>query len=190
MYKPNKRRYSRLAQKITPFHNHPKISDRVKKCLLDNGSLIQYLEDKIAVKISPLLKNQRWNKPCPAESKILRLRSGGYGFIRETLLISDKQPLVFARTVIPPNTLPHTPKLTYFGEKPLGHLLFSNKYTYRKTIAIGTLKKLPTVNGQTPCQSTDGVIWGRRSIFYIKSKPLLLTEILLPETIQCLNRLK
>ncbi len=167
-----------LEQKAIVFNGQNPIPHGVKKCLLNSGSLIKCLEDMTTVNISSILKNQRWDKPDPNESKILKLLSGSYGFIRETLLVSDEHPLVFARTVIPPKTLPCTPKRICLGEKPLGYFLFSNRHARRGEIAIVALK---TNSGE--------IIWGRRSIFYIRHKPLLITEILLPATIlQCIKK--
>ncbi len=174
-----------LIGKISPARD-------IKACLLDAGSLIKHLEKFSPEKISLSLEAQSWNKPHPDELKILNLRSGGYGLIRETFLTCGTEPWVYARTIIPPRTLLGSRRLAYLGNKPLGFYLFANKLAYRGKIGIARLKisTIPYLPIYNPAIEEDSVLWGRRSIFYIKERPLLLTEIFLPEAIKCIHSLK
>ncbi|MFT5426690.1 MAG: chorismate--pyruvate lyase [Gammaproteobacteria bacterium] len=164
----------------------------LRACLLDTGSLIKHLEKFSPEKISLSLEAQSWKKPYPDESKILNLRSGGSCLLRETFLTCNAQPWVYARTIIPPRTLLGSRRLAYWGNKPLGYYLFADKLTYRGKIEIAKLKTstIPYPPIYNLAIEEDNVLWGRRSIFYIKEKPLLLTEIFLPEAIKCILSLK
>lgn len=164
----------------------------LRACLFDAGSLIKHLEKFSPEKISLSLEAQSWKKPYPDESKILNLRNGGYGFLRETFLTCNAKPWVYARTIIPPRTLLISRRLAYWGNKPLGFYLFADKLTYRGKIEIAKLKTstIPYPTLYNLAIEEDNILWGRRSIFYIKEKPLLLTEIFLPEAIKCIHSLK
>ena len=168
------------------------LSGNLRACLFDTGSLIKHLDNFSPEKISLTLEAQSWGKPYPDESKILHLRSGGYSLLRETFLMCGTNPWVYARTIIPPHTLLGSRRLAYWGTKPLGYYLFSDKLTYRGKIEIAELKTstIPYPPIYNLAIEEDNLLWGRRSIFYIKGKPLLLTEIFLPEAIKCINSLK
>ena len=160
--------------------------------MLDTGSLIKHLEYYSPEKISLTLEAKSWGKPQPDESKILQLRNGGYALLRETFLTCGSHPWVYARTIIPPQTLLGSRRLAHWGNKPLGDYLFSDKLTYRGKIEIAELKtsNIPYSPIYNLAIEEDSTLWGRRSFFYIRNKPLLLTEIFLPEAIKCINSLK
>ena len=170
----------------------PSFTGNLRECLLDTGSLIKHLEKFSPEKISLSLEAQSWKKPYPDECKILNLPSGSYALLRETFLNCNTHPWVYARTIIPPRTLLGSRRLAHWGNKPLGYYLFSDKLTYRGKIEIAELKtsNIPYPPIYNLAIEEDNVLWGRRSIFYIKEKPLLLTEIFLPEAIKCINSLK
>ena len=168
------------------------LSANLRKCLLNTGSLIKQLEHSSSNKISLSVEAQSWRKPRPEESKLLAVRSGGYSLIREIFLTCNDLPWVYARTIIPPCTLLGAKRLAYWGKQPLGDYLFSNKLIYRNNIEIAGVK-ISNIPYQ-PIYNLDidegNLLWGRRSIFNIRNKPLLLIEFLLPEAIKCINSLK
>lgn len=170
----------------------PSFIGDLRECLLDTGSLIKHLENFAPEKISLSLEAQSWKKPYIDESKILNLRSGSYSLLRETFLTCGTSPWVYARTIIPPGTLQGSRWLAHLGNKPLGYYLFSDRLIYRGNIEIAELRTatIPYPPIYNLALEEDNILWGRRSIFYIKKKPLLLTEIFLPEAIKCINSLK
>ncbi len=181
-----------IKWKDTSLADDTPISGNLRACLLESGSLIKRLEKFSPKKISLTLGAQSWKRPHPDESKLLDLRSGGYGLLREIFLTCDAHPWVYARTIIPPRTLLGSRRLAHWGNKPLGYFLFSNKLTYRGKIEIAGMKTstIPYEPIYNLAVEEDNLLWGRRSIFYIKNKPLLLIEILLPEAIKCINSLQ
>jgi chorismate--pyruvate lyase len=95
---------------------------------------------------------------------------------------------VFARTVIPRDTLVGSNRrLTRLKTRPLGAVLFADPGMERGPVEIARL---------TPCDrlfpaatrrlaSAPEAIWGRRSLFTLAGKPLLVSEIFLPDIPPC-----
>jgi chorismate--pyruvate lyase len=78
-----------------------------------------------------------------------------------------------ARTVIPHSTLTGAERqLLALNNKPLGEFLFSHKNMSRNSIQI----KRGRVD--------QNLIWGRRSIFKLNNKPLLVSEYFLPSLLE------
>lgn len=108
----------------------------------------------------------------------------GIGFhelclVREVILCGYNQPWVFARSLLPLRSL--TGPLRHLrkqGTRPLGAFLFSQPHLQRSPIALARISShhsyLPEglLNGQ--------VVWGRRSIFSLHRRPLLVSEVFLP----------
>ena len=168
------------------------LSSNIRKCLLDTGSLIRHLEYFSSNRISLNIEAQSWKKPHSDESKLLAVRSSGYSLIREIFLTCNNLPWAYARTVIPPHTLLGAKRLAHWGSQPLGDYLFSNKLIYRRNIETAGVKtsNIPYEPIYNIDIDEDSLLWGRRSIFHIRNKPLLLIEFLLPEAIKCINFLK
>jgi len=181
-----------IKWKDAGFIGNSSITANLRACMLDTGSLIKHLEYYSPERILLTLEAQSWGKPHPDESKILNLRNAGYGLLRETFLTCGDHPWVYARTIIPPQTLMGSRILAHWGNKPLGNYLFADKLTYRGKIEIAELKtsNAPYSPIYNLAIEEDNTLWGRRSFFYIKNKPLLLTEIFLPEAIKCISSLK
>ena len=87
-------------------------------------------------------------------------------WLREVILSGDGQAWLAARTVIPESTLSGPEeKLRYSGNTPLGQALFSSPALTRDFIEYGQAASL----------------WARRSRLCLSGKPLLLTELFLPD---------
>lgn len=117
------------------------------------------------------------------EAKALHIRRHHYALVRQVRLLCDGKPWVFARTVIPASTLKGAVRrLAYLGDKPLGAVLFADPSMQRDAIEIASLSArtchyADALQGQ---RSRPKQIWGRRSVFYISNKPLLVSEFFLP----------
>ena len=87
-------------------------------------------------------------------------------WLREILLCADGEPWLAGRTVVPVSTL-SGPELALqkLGKTPLGRYLFTSSTLTRDFIEIGR----------------DAGLWGRRSRLRLSGKPLLLTELFLPQ---------
>lgn len=88
-------------------------------------------------------------------------------WLREIILYGDDQPWLAGRTLVPESTL-HGPEalLQSLGTRPLGRYLFSSSRLTRDFIETGQVDDL----------------WGRRSRLRLSGKPLLLTELFLPDS--------
>lgn len=125
---------------------------------------------------------QGWALPSLDEARTLDLRIGARAFVREVHLFCDEQPCVFARTVIPGTTLQGKyRRLTRLGNRSLGAVLFADKTLRRSDLEIAVIGKRQALF--TPATVLSAVkpakIWGRRSLFHLSNRPLLLSEIFL-----------
>ena len=134
------------------------------------------------------LMAQSWGTPLWNESKRLGVRERQVALIREVFLYCNDEPWVFARTVIPRSTL--TGKENYLanlGTKPLGAVLFADPNMHRDPFEVTCLRDGDLLYDHASRLANDkpSEIWGRRSVFYLSDKPLLVNEIFLPAIAKC-----
>lgn len=156
---------------------HP--STRLQTWLLDGGSLTAKLIKLSHGEFRVQVLQQVRGRASRSEALALNIGFHERCLIREVILRGHNQPWVFARSVLPLSSL--TGSLYHLrkqGTRPLGAFLFSQPHLKRSPIALGLIRRhhayLPAaLMGETP-------IWGRRSIFSIDDKPLLVSEVFLP----------
>ena len=131
---------------------------------------------------------QSWVVPQRNEAQHLGMRAGSTGFVREVQLLCNDVPWVYARTVIPRTTLTGPRRrLTRLRTRPLGAVLFADPTMQRGPVEIACI---------TPCdrlhpaatrhlEVLPEAIWGRRSVFTLGGKPLLVSEVFLPAIPPC-----
>ena len=161
-------------------------NEQIKQFLFHEGSLTQLIQQYCTGSFSVEVIAESWQLPIGDEAALLSL-DNETSFIRKSLLKNNEQVLVYARTIIPKDTLTGKNEiLTSLGEKPLGDVLFSDESTYRSEIRYA---KIPV-----DCELHDEAIkklnittelWARQSLLYIEQKPLLITEIFLPAILEC-----
>jgi len=138
--------------------------------LLDSSSLTRRLQQVCKGQLRVIPVRQHWHMPQLNEAQALGIRPRELCFIREVHLWCESRPWVYARTVIPVSTLTgNQRRLTRLGKKSLGAVLFADPGMQRSHIEIARLKERPEE------------VWGRRSVFSLDKKPLLVSEIFLPE---------
>ncbi|WP_410012627.1 chorismate lyase [Sodalis sp. RH24] len=87
-------------------------------------------------------------------------------WLREIVLCGDERPWLAGRTLVPENAMNGAEwALTTLGDIPLGRWLFRGRAPERDFIQLGR---------------ADG-LWARRSCLRPDGKPLLLTELFLPQ---------
>jgi len=157
----------------------------VANWLRDEGSLTRRVVEACgAGRFRVRLLHQTWGSPLYSESKVLRLRRGEATLIREVELLCDGHPWVFARTLIPATSLKGSARrLTQLGEKPLGAVLFSDAKVRRGITQIARLQpRHPLFASATAnLEQQPQALWGRRTLFYLSQRPILVNEIFLPE---------
>lgn len=151
--------------------------------LLEQGSLTRKIILNCKSKFRVEVISQRWQRPMLNEALRLNMRPEHRAFIREVLLYCGETPWVFARSVIPYKTLTGPRRaLGKLGNRPLGEVLFSDPGITRDALEIAEIKRGQRMfRCATQClKELPESLWGRRSVFYLHDKPLMVNEIFLP----------
>lgn len=167
------------------------IPPSVESWLFDAASLTQRLRQVCQGRFQVRVVSQQRVRPLRDERIALRMRDHEHALVRMVYLLCDGQPWVFARTVIPLRTLSGAQRrLGRLGTKPLGEVLFADRSMRRSEVEVARLAPGGKLFGLIATGTTAGgainlaqqpqQIWGRRSVFYLQDKPLLVSEIFLP----------
>ncbi|MEQ1976795.1 chorismate lyase [Xenorhabdus sp. SGI240] len=142
------------------------LPESVLDWLMEVGSMTRRFEQHCQqVSVAPFREDFITLAELNDESEHLP-ESGKY-WLREIVLYGDNIPWLLGRTVIPEETLTGPDrKLVDVGTVPLGRYLFSGHNLTRDYIQIGR----------------QGDRWARRSLLRLSGKPLLLTEVFLPNS--------
>ena len=160
------------------WHLHP--STALRSWLLDSGSLTAKLLKLSGGKFKVQVLRQVHARASRSEALALGIGFNELCLIREVILRGHNQPWVFARSVLPLSSLTGSLRhLRKQGTRPLGAFLFSQPHLKRSPIALALISGhhayLPeALMGTNP-------VWGRRSVFSLEGKPLLVSEVFLPE---------
>ncbi len=122
-------------------------------------------------------------EPCHPLEANESIKVGEDVLVREVLLYCDDIPHVFARSLLPLSSLTGEEQiLENLGEQSLGQVLFNNAKLERKTIGISPFEsKTSVVNlAESLGFNSQKKLWGRRSVFYVQDKPLMVAEVFLP----------
>jgi chorismate--pyruvate lyase len=151
--------------------------------IFDTPSLTQRIQRLCNGNFKVRVLSQEWQRPMFNERLMLGMRDGEYGMVRQVQLLCNRQPWVFARTVIPVRTLSGAQRrLAHLGDKPLGALLFADKSVRRGRMQVAHITPGQAIYdiATKDLRTSPAAIWGRRSVFYRNAKPLLVSEIFLP----------
>jgi len=161
----------------------PGLSSARADWLWDDSSLTRRLRARCSGDFRVRVLGQRRRRLLPEEAELLQTPLHLTAIIREVLLCCQGHPWVFARTVIPLSTVRGPQwRLTRLGSRPLGEALFTDRRVSR-----GALLPVHVLPGQRLHRIVGALsewqpLWGRRSLFwYPDNKPLLVTEIFLPQ---------
>ncbi len=151
--------------------------------LVDEGSLTQRLKKFCPNQFSVVVLAEEWGKPDYSEARLLGIPMSQKVLLRQVHLKCGDNLCVYARSVIPLSTLQgkHN-RLQFLGDKPLGEYLFANPTLKRSKIEWSKLTHgslLFTIAMANQPASSEP-IWGRRSLFNIDAKSLLVSEFFLP----------
>lgn len=113
------------------------------------------------------------------EATALNMPAGRYALIRQVRLFCGNRAVVYARTVIPLSTLKGAERrYASLGNRPLGVMLFADRSMRREEIMVTRLSSESALYEKTGAQGE--ALWGRRSLFRVGGKPLLVSEYYLP----------
>jgi chorismate lyase len=164
-------------------YRHSELPAALTAWLLDPASLTRRLKGLCTGKFRVRVLSQARGRPRLDEAQALGMRCGGLALIRQVQLLCDEHPLVYARTVIPVSSLKgRLLRLARLGTRPLGAMLFADRGMRRGVVELARIRPGETLYADAVRDSgqTRSEIWGRRSIFRLAHKPLLVSEIFLP----------
>ncbi|HET9700081.1 MAG TPA: chorismate lyase [Burkholderiales bacterium] len=154
--------------------------------LADRGSLTRRLKDRCPrFGVRPL--RQDLGRPFSDEREWLRLGRSEMALVREVYLLCGGAPVVFAHSVLVPEDLRGVwNSVSRQGAKPLGEALFSDPRVERAPLEYRELgrhhplyRRACAALAQPPAR-----LWARRSLFTLRSRPLLVTEVFLPAVLE------
>lgn len=149
--------------------------------LLNSDSLTLRLQQASGGQLGVRVLNQSVQLPGLSERQALGLPPRRRALVREVVLFGRDTPWVYARSVLPLTTLTGPlRKLRHLDSRPLGELLFNDPTMTRGELewACISADKSAALAPQLPLYEEP--VWGRRSVFRLSGKPLLVCEIFLP----------
>lgn len=159
------------------------VPDGVLHWLLDRASLTQRIVSTCPGRFRVKVLAQHWARPMTNEARALGMAPSGHALVRQVQLLCDETPWVYARTIIPRSTLTGGERrLAYLKSRSLGAMLFADPTMRRSEVQISRVtprdKLYGIVAGQL--EQSPEILWGRRSVFTVSNKPLLVSELFLP----------
>jgi chorismate--pyruvate lyase len=153
---------------------------RLRSWLLDGSSLTLRLQALCREGFRVEVVSERSERPQLSEAAQLSISPHHLARVREVFLCCGDKRWVFARTVIPFDTLtgPNR-RLARLGSRPLGAFLFAQPGVERGPLQVSWMAPSRKI-GQSG-------IFGRRSRFLLRGRPLLVSEFFLPEFLESID---
>jgi chorismate--pyruvate lyase len=150
--------------------------------LFDASSLTARIIQICGKDFSVRVISQQWQTLDAEEASAMALKNVHSALVRQVLLCCGEQPLVYARTVIPVTTVQGARRrYANMGNRPLGAMLFADRTMQREGVQVAMLPASHEANRYT---ESGEPVWGRRSVFRVSGKPLLVSEYFLPELLK------
>jgi len=150
--------------------------------LFDASSLTARVLALCGKDFSVRVLSQNWQKIGSEESSAMLLPYAHSALVRQVLLCCGDKPLIYAKTVIPVATVRGAQRrYANMGNRPLGAMLFADRTMRRETVHVAKLTKTHIANQYV---NGDEDVWGRRSVFRVSGKPILVSEYFLPELLK------
>ena len=169
---------------ITPMKGHRLAAGcEIRNWLEDTGSLTKKVREACDGRFSVQVRRQGSGKCLYDEARLLDITRTRYAVIREVELCCDATAWIFARTIIPMKSLSGPARrLTMLGNKPLGAVLFADPSVHRGQTQFAHLHPGQELfdTAVVGLSERPDSLWGRRTLFYLAGKPLLVNEIYLP----------
>ncbi len=128
---------------------------------------------------------------CHPDEATAEVSAGQQVLVREVVLHCDRRPCVFARSLLPLSSLTGAEKqLANLGNQPLGQVIFNHPNFQRKSIQVAEFGSDSTIAGLAKHYqlAVTHELWGRRSVFIIDNKPLVVAEVFLPQSIAYMEK--
>jgi chorismate--pyruvate lyase len=164
--------------RIGTRHSLPK---PVQSWTYEAGSLTQRLRTIYGAKVAVNVLFQGWRVPFLTERKLLHLHEQRLCLVREVLLHAENKPLILARTIIPAATIRIAGSLAHLGTRPLGEVIFSYHGLERVAMDVALVKPSIWIPDVLTAANIQQSVWGRRTVYAIKQRQMLVSEFFLPE---------
>lgn len=156
-----------------------RVPENLQDWLFDPNSLTARLLRKCPGQFRVELLSQCMEAPTLDEMRVLKIRQRNAALVRQVKLYCGDQAVIYARTVIPTTTLTGRQRsYANLGNRPLGAMLFADRSMQRDEVMVTRLTVDDRLYAKTGAQSD--ALWGRRSVFRVGGKPLLVSEYYLP----------
>ncbi|PKM12031.1 MAG: chorismate lyase [Gammaproteobacteria bacterium HGW-Gammaproteobacteria-3] len=157
----------------------------VQSWIYEPGSITQRLRSYYGAAVQVEILFHRWRVPFLSERKLLKLKTSRYALIREVLLHSNGKPLVLARTIIPIATVKAARRnLAHLGNRPLGEVIFSYPKLERLEMDFTLAEPAIWTPAALQKMSNGQALWGRRTIYVIRSRNMLVNEFFFPDALK------
>jgi chorismate--pyruvate lyase len=170
------KQYERNWRTLRDF-DRARVPAEVLDWILDPASLTQRVRLLCGSGIFRVrVLSQAHRHASEAEARLLRICPGLRVVDRQVQLCCDAEPLVYARSLLPVTLFTgRQQRLKFQGSKSLGATLFADP-----TVTRGELQTAQVAGEYIPGADGKEKVWGRRSVFRIQGKPLLVSEFYLP----------
>ncbi|MFW5443750.1 MAG: chorismate--pyruvate lyase family protein [Methylococcaceae bacterium] len=161
----------------------------VHSWVYEKGSLTRRLRNHYGSSVTVEILFHRWKPAFLSECELLKLPHQQFNLIREVLLHADGKPLILARTILPEQTIKIAKRnLSHLGNRPLGEVIFS--YPKLERLDLNTCRISPNLWTQTLQKkvSIKREIWGRRTVYAIQKRPMLVSEFFMPGALELFNK--
>ena len=157
------------------------LPESVQSWTYESGSLTQRLRAVYGDKVAVTVLFQPWRVPFLTERKLLKLPEQRLCLTREVLLHIDNKPLILARTIIPAATIKIASSLAHLGTRPLGEVIFSYPKLERLAMDVTLIHPPIWTQNALTIAAIQQPIWGRRTVYAINHRQMLVSEFFLPE---------
>lgn len=162
---------------------------RLRVWITDRGSLTARIVNHFADFNLQRLRQTR-AQPLADECRALSVRRAERVVLREVLLRDASRALVFAHTVAHPHDLRGAWRgLSRLGARPLAEMLFHDPTVSRMPMEYRRIDARHRLC-QLACNAAGIAVqplWARRSVFLRYGRPLLVTEVFLPDLINAMR---
>jgi chorismate--pyruvate lyase len=158
------------------------LPENVQTWVYETGSLTRRLRSCYGSSVAVNIVFHRWATPMLSERRLLAVPEHRYALVREVMLHANGKPLLLARTIIPEATLTGAHRnLSHLGTRPLGEVIFSYPKLERLAMEVTLIPATSWSPSATDLAGINQAIWGRRTVYAIAGRSMLVSEFFLPE---------
>ena len=160
-------------KKISSWKNFESIESKISKneirsWLLENGPITKKIKKNGSFKLH-LIQDEL--SPIEQEDKDFIDCTSNEIKLREVILFCNDEPIVFAQTIIPVETISKgLEQLGNLGNKPLGDILFEKDIFTKDKVVYALF------------ENASSLYWGRKAKYFVKGYKFSVLEIFLIDT--------